>query len=155
LIALVTIPDPLLHRKAKKVTDFGKDLQVLIDEMTDIMRHQQGTGIAAPQVGESLQLIVVENEDKIYVMANPEIMRSSSETEINPEGCLSVPNVGSKVERSLAVTVRGQDRNGKPIRIKAKGMLARIFQHEIDHINGILIIDVNRSKELWQIKKED
>lgn len=152
-MALTTIPEPILRKRARRVTEFGKYLQALIDEMISTMKYRQGTGIAAPQVGESLRLIVVENEDKMYVMANPEIIQSSVETEINVEGCLSIPNIGAKVERSISVTVKGFDRNGKPIRIKAKGMLARIFQHEIDHINGILIIE--RAKEIWQIKKEE
>jgi peptide deformylase len=152
-MTLTTIPEPILHKKAKKVTEFGKDLQILIDEMIVTMRYREGTGIAAPQVGESLRLIIVEHEDKMYVMANPEIIQSSKETEVNIEGCLSVPNIGTKVERALKITVKGQDRNGKPIRIKAKGWLARIFQHEIDHINGILIVE--RAKEIWEIKKEE
>jgi len=149
---LTTIPEPILKKKARKVTDFGKNLQFLIDEMIAVMRYGQGTGIAAPQVGESLRLIVVEHEDKLYVMGNPEITQSSIETEVNVEGCLSIPNIGANVERSTAVTVKGQDRNGKPIKIKVKGRLARIFQHEVDHINGILIVE--RAIDIWQIKEE-
>jgi peptide deformylase len=150
---LTMIPEPVLKRKAMKVTSFGKDLQELIDEMIGTMKYRNGTGIAAPQVGESLRLIVVTHEDKLYVIANPEITQSSTETDINVEGCLSIPNIAAEVERAIAVTVKGQDRNGKPIKIKAKGWLARIFQHEVDHINGILIVE--RAREIWQIKKKE
>jgi len=150
---LTMIPEPVLKKKARKVTDCGKDLQKLIDEMVGMMKYRNGTGIAAPQVGESLRLIIVEHEDKMYVVANPEITQSSTEIDINVESCLSVPNIAGEVERAISITVKGQDRNGKPIKIKAKGWLARIFQHEIDHINGILIVE--RAKELWQIKKEE
>lgn len=152
-MALTTIPEPILKKKAIKVTDFGKDLQRLIDEMIVTMKYRQGTGIAAPQVGESLRLIVVEHKNKMYVMANPEITELSVETEVNVEGCLSVPNIAAHVERSTAVTVKGQDRNGKPIKIKAKDWLARIFQHEIDHINGILIVE--RAIDIWEVKREE
>jgi peptide deformylase len=150
---LVTIPNPILRKKAKKVTDFGKDLQDLINKMIEIMRDNSGIGLAAPQIGESLKLIVIEYEDKIYVMANPEIVQSSKEVDINTEGCLSIPDIASVVERSISVTIKGKNRYGKPIKVEAEGWLARVFQHEVDHINGVLTVE--HAKEIWKIKKEE
>ncbi len=153
-------PHEILKRKAHKVTDFGKDLQTLIDDMIETMRDEPGVGLAAPQVNVSLKVIVVEygEEDsekppKLYTVINPEITNYSDETETGIEGCLSVPGFAGEVERSLSVTVRGQNRIGKPIRIKAKGWLARIFQHETDHLNGILFID--RATRVWKLEDEE
>ncbi len=152
---IVTLPQSILKRKARKVTDFGPDLQVLADDMVDTMRVAPGVGLAAPQVGESVRLIVVEYGDeeddevppKLYVMANPEITRTSEETLLGAEGCLSIPGVQGDVERFAAITVKGLNRHGRPMTVKAKGWLARIFQHEIDHLDGILFVD--RAKKLW------
>ena len=158
---IVTIPEPVLSRKARKITDFGPELQTVIDDMLETMREAPGVGLAATQIGESSRLIVVEygndeQEDaplKLYVVANPEIARSSSEQILGTEGCLSVPGFVGDVERSVSVTVKGQNRQGHPIRIKAEGWLARIFQHEIDHLNGILFID--RAERVWQAEGPD
>jgi peptide deformylase len=158
---IVALPEPVLRRKARKVTDFGSDLQVIIDDMVDTMRDAPGVGLAATQIGESLRVIVVEfgderNEEtppKLYAVVNPEIARSSEETVMGVEGCLSVPGFAGDVERSINVTIKGQNKQGHPIRIKAEGWLARIFQHEIDHINGILFID--RAQRVWQAEGAD
>jgi peptide deformylase len=158
---IVALPEPVLRRKARKVTDFGSDLQVIIDDMVDTMRDAPGVGLAATQIGESLRAIVVEfgderNEEtppKLYAVVNPEIARSSEETVMGVEGCLSVPGFAGDVERSINVTIKGQNKQGHPIRIKAEGWLARIFQHEIDHINGILFID--RAQRVWQAEGAD
>ena len=147
---IVTLPDPVLRRKAKPVTDFGPALQTLVDDMIETMREAPGVGLAAPQVGESLRLVVVEypenDEDeespkKLFVVANPEIRETSPETELGIEGCLSIPGWQGEVDRSLALTIRGRTRRGQPVKIKAKGWLARIFQHEIDHLDGVLFVD--------------
>ena len=145
-----TLPDPVLRRKAKPVTDFGPGLQSLVDDMVETMRVAPGVGLAAPQVGESIRLIVVEypvddeQEDapkKLFVVANPEIKAISVESELGIEGCLSIPGLHGEVERSLVLRLSGRNRHGQPIRIKASGWLARIFQHEIDHLDGVLFID--------------
>jgi peptide deformylase len=128
--------------------------------MVETMRDAPGVGLAAPQVNLPLRLVVVEYGDegdedappKLYVVVNPEIVRSSEDVEIGTEGCLSIPNYAGDVERFLAVTVKGQNRRGQPIRIKAKGWLARIFQHEIDHLDGVLFID--RAEKVWKIEGE-
>jgi peptide deformylase len=153
---IVTLPQPILRQKAHKVTDFGPDIQSLADDMVETMRQAPGVGLAAPQVGESIRLIVVEFGDeedeeappKLYIMANPEITRTSEETLVGTEGCLSIPGIQGDVERALTVTVRGLNRHGKSMTVKAKGWLARIFQHEIDHLDGVLFVD--RAEKLWQ-----
>ena len=156
ILDIVTLPQAVLRRKARKVSDFGPDLQALVDDMVETMRQAPGVGLAAPQVGDSSRLIVVEYGDdendeippKLYVMANPEITRTSQETILGTEGCLSVPGIQGDVERLEAITVKGVNRHGRPMTVKAKGWLARIFQHEIDHLDGILFVD--RAEKLWQ-----
>ncbi len=154
---IVYLPDPVLRRKALPVTKFDASLQTLIDDMVETMREAPGVGLAAPQVGLSDRLIVVEYplddsvEDapkKLFILINPEIKEISSETELGVEGCLSVPGYQGEVERSLAVTVKGLNRHGQPMKVKAKGWLARIFQHEIDHINGVVFTD--RAVRIWK-----
>ena len=153
---IVTVPNPVLRRKARKVTDFGPDLQALIDDMVDTMREAPGVGLAAPQVDSPLQVIVVEfgqedNEEappKLYTLVNPEIVRSSPEMVVGTEGCLSVPGFIGEVERVEQITMKGQNRRGQHVRIKAGGWLARIFQHEIDHLNGVLFTD--RATRVWK-----
>ena len=152
------VPDPVLRRKARKVTDFGPELQTLIDDMVETMRNEPGVGLAAPQVNISLRLIVVEygddqNEEvppKLFTVVNPEFSRMSKETVIGTEGCLSIPGIVGDVERAEAVTVKGQNRHGQSVTIKAKGWLARIFQHEIDHLDGVLFVD--RADKVWKVE---
>lgn len=149
-------PEEVLRKSAQPVDTFDEDLQTLIADMIETMREAPGVGLAAPQIGVSRRVIVVEfgSEDdetipkQLYVVVNPEIEKLSEETLDGIEGCLSVPGVVGEVDRAEVVTVRGQDASGKKIRIRAQGWLARIFQHEIDHINGVLYTD--RAETLWQ-----
>lgn len=158
---IITTPHPTLRRKARKVTDFGPMLQTLIDDMVEIMREAPGVGLAAPQLNVSLRVIVVEFGDeedetvppKLYTLVNPEISRSSRELVTGTEGCLSVPGVVGDVERPYSVTVKGLSRRGQPTKIKAKGWLARIFQHEIDHLRGILFTD--HALRVWEPVTEE
>jgi peptide deformylase len=153
---IVTVPAPVLRRKARKVTEFDAELQTLIDDMVETMRQAPGVGLAAPQVDVPLRVIVVEFGDeekedaplKLYTVVNPEIVRAAEETINGTEGCLSIPNFVGDVERSTQVTIKGQNRYGKPVRLKADGWLARIFQHEIDHLNGVLFTD--RATQVWR-----
>jgi len=158
---IVTLPDPILRRKARPVARFDSALQTLIDDMIETMRQAPGVGLAAPQVGVPDRVIVVEyaeddeQEDapkKLFVVVNPEIKELSKETEMGVEGCLSVIGLQGEVERTLVVTVKGQTRRGQPIKIKAKGWLARIFQHEIDHLNGNVFTD--RATKVWRPEPE-
>jgi peptide deformylase len=163
LRTIVTLPDPVLRRKARPVTKFNNDLQTLIDDMIDTMRDAPGVGLAAPQVGISERVIVVEYaepeeveegeeprevEPKLYVMVNPEIVKASPETVMGVEGCLSIPVLVGEVERAQEVRIKGFNRRGQPMKVKADGWLARIFQHEIDHINGVVFTD--RATKVWQ-----
>ena len=160
---IVTHPDPVLRKKARKITDFGSEMQSLIDDMVETMRVAPGVGLAAPQIGIPLQLIVVEYGEKdeeketeeapkLYTIINPEIIRFSSDQEVGTEGCLSIPGFVGDVERPLAITLKGLNRRGQPLRLKANGWLARIFQHEVDHLNGVLFID--RAEKVWKVEEQ-
>ena len=161
LLDIVSIPEQVLRKKARKVTEFGSDLQNLIDDMVETMRQAPGVGLAAPQVNVSSRVIVVEFGDeedeeapiKLYTLVNPEIIRSSTEKEMGIEGCLSIPDFIGEVERNSAVTIKAQNRRGQPVRIKAEGWLARIFQHEIDHLEGVLFID--RADRVWKPESDE
>ena len=159
---IVTVPNPVLRRKAHPVTKFDDELEVLIKDMIETMREAPGVGLAAPQVGVSQRVIVVEyttdEEDetapkKLYAVINPEIKVTDAETELGVEGCLSVPGLLGEVERPLAVTVKGLNRQGKPTRIKAQGWLARIFLHEVDHLEGVVFTDL--AETIWKPEAED
>ena len=158
ILEITTLPDPVLRRKARSVTRFDDRLQTLIDDMIETMRAAPGVGLAAPQVAVSERVIVVEygEEDeegnegprKLYIMVNPEVVKEAEETEIGVEGCLSVPGLVGEVERPLAITIKGLNRHGQPMRVKAEGWLARIFLHEIDHLEGVIFTD--RAEHIWQ-----
>lgn len=157
---IVTTPDPILYRKARKVTDFGKELQTLVDDMVETMRVAPGVGLAAPQVDVPLRVFVVEFGDeedesvplKLFTFVNPEITCFSKEQVTGTEGCLSIPDFVGDVDRSVSVVVKGMNRRGQPMRIKSSGWLARIFQHEVDHLNGVLFID--RTERVWKLEGE-
>jgi len=158
---IVKTPDPVLRRKAHKITNFDKDLQVLIDDMIETMREAPGVGLAAPQIGISERLIVIEYGDdedetvpkKLYALINPEIILASEEKVEGIEACLSVPQLVGEVERYDKVTVKGLNRHGKPVKIKVEGWMARIFQHEIDHLDGVLFTD--RAARIWRPKETE
>ncbi len=155
---IVTLPAPVLRRKARKVSDFGPDLQKLIDDMVETMRAAPGVGLAAPQVDVPLRVVVVEYGDeedeekppKLYAVVNPEIIKASEEKIMGTEGCLSIPGVAGDVERAESVLVKGLNRQGRPIKIKAKGWLARVFQHETDHLDGVLFVD--KAEKVWKLE---
>ena len=134
--------DPVLREKAKKVRKIDASLQKLIDDMIDTMRAAPGVGLAAPQVGVSLRVVVIETpDDGLMALINPQVVKSSGERRLM-EGCLSVPGYQAEITRSKSVTVKALDREGKEVRIKAtETLLAQALEHEIDHINGILYID--------------
>jgi peptide deformylase len=160
ILPIVNVPDPVLRRKAKAVTKFDDKFQALVDDMIETMRAAPGVGLAAPQVAVLERLIVVEYPEKepetddeevtprLYVIANPTITRKSPEVEPGTEGCLSVPGYQGEVERHLAITVKGLNRFGQPLTLKLKDWTARIFQHEIDHLNGVLFTDL--ATRIWK-----
>jgi peptide deformylase len=133
--------DPVLRQKAKRVPSIDGSIRRLIDDMIETMRQANGVGLAAPQVGVPLRVIVVQmpGEEPI-VLINPEIARRTGEQAVT-EGCLSVPGYYGEIKRSAEVTVKGKDRRGKAIRIKATSLMAEALEHEIDHLNGRLYID--------------
>jgi len=162
---IVVVPEEVLRRKARPVAKFDSPFQSLVDDMVETMREAPGVGLAAPQVGASQRLIVVEyyeNEElaeqdeeseveapkRLYVVVNPEITRKSPETEVGIEGCLSIPGINGEVERHTAITVKGLNRHGQPLTLKLKDWTARIFQHEIDHLNGVLFTDL--ATRIWR-----
>jgi peptide deformylase len=155
-MAVITIPHPTLRKKAHPIAEVDSEIQTLIDEMVESMREDKGVGLAAPQVNVSRRVITVEygsEEDPsipptLYVIINPEITNTSTETVLGVEGCLSIPGLVGEVERSTSVTVEGLNRRGEPIKMKASGWLARIFQHEIDHLDGVLFTD--KALEVWE-----
>lgn len=152
---IVTVGAPVLRQKAKKVTSFGQTTEKLVQDMLESMRAAKGLGLAAPQIGVPLRVIVIEmpedDEDpyggRRYVLCNPKIVRAGKDLEEDEEGCLSVPGLVGEVVRATAVTVQGATPKGKRVRYKAKDLLARAFQHEIDHLNGVLFVDRVESTE--------
>ncbi len=165
---IVVVPNEVLRKKTQKVTKFDDNLQKLIDDMVETMREAPGVGLAAPQIGVLEKVIVVEyyedeeaaesSEDdadlkkRLYTIVNPEITRKSAEMEIGTEGCLSIPGYLGDVDRHLAITVKGQNRHGQPVTLKLKDWTARIFQHEIDHLNGVLFTDL--ATKIWKPEGE-
>lgn len=160
---ILTPPAPELREPADKVRAFTSELRTLVDDMVETMRDAPGVGLAAPQVGIGQRVIVVEYgeptpegeepvDPDLYKLVNPEIVSSSRATTLGNEGCLSLPGYYGEVERAQAVTVRAFTPAGEPTKIDAEGWLARILQHEIDHLDGILFID--RATEVWQIDEE-
>lgn len=138
-------PDEVLKKKAETISEINGDLQKLIDNMIETMYNANGIGLAAPQVGVLKRLIVVdtsprEQNQSLIVLINPEITDSEGEI-LSEEGCLSLPGFTTRLKRKERVIVKGLDRNGKEIEIEATGLLARALQHEIDHLDGILLID--------------
>lgn len=138
---IVMLGDPVLRRKAKKVHRVDNYTRSLIDDLTDTVRSAHGAGLAAPQIGVPLRAIVTFVDEKLHVVLNPEIVQESDEAVEADEGCLSIPGWYGPVERKERVTIRGLSKTGKPIKIKSEGWEARAFQHEIDHLDGVLFID--------------
>lgn len=132
--------DPVLRKKAKQVSRITAEHKVILSRMARIMYDTQGIGLAAPQVGLSESLIVVDIGSGLYKVINPKIAKKQG-TQAIEEGCLSVPGVCIKVKRAKRVLVEGLDEDGNPVAIKAGDLLACVFQHEIDHLHGKLIID--------------
>lgn len=140
ILKIVKDPDPVLRRKAEPVTQVTKRIRRLIKDMLETMYSADGVGLAAPQVGVSERVIVVDIGEGPVALINPEISKASGK-EIDVEGCLSIPGTFGYVERAQEVVVNGLNETGRSTRIKAEGLLARALQHEIDHLEGVLFID--------------
>lgn len=159
---IITLGDPRLRQRSRPVEKITPEIRTLIQDMVETMHTQQGVGLAAAQIGELQRLIVVEvpedeevpGSGELYVVINPEIVKASAETEVGTEGCLSVPGWVGEVERAVQVVVRGLNRQGKPLRLRTEGYLARVFQHEIDHCNGVLYIDrLTAPDRIWSVQE--
>ena len=137
---VVLTGDPVLRRIAHPVKEVNDNIKKLLNNMAETMYHAKGVGLAAPQVGISKRVIVVDIGEGLFKLVNPEIV-SSSGIQDGAEGCLSLPDVVGNVKRSERVTVKALDENGDEVTIEATGYLARAFQHEIDHLNGIIFTD--------------
>ncbi len=133
--------DPVLKSRAAPVKDFDDSLKQLAEDMMRVMREHEGAGLAANQIGRLKRIFVAAYEDEEYAIVNPVIEARSETKEKEVEGCLSIPGIGVEVERPLAITLTGQDPSGALLHIEAEGRLARIFQHEIDHLDGVLMLD--------------
>ena len=153
--------DAVLYRPATRVRDFGPRLHHLLDDMLVTLRQAPGVGLAAPQVGVDQRVTVIEypeDEDRpeetlrVYELVNPEILKTKG-SETGQEGCLSLPGLAADVDRSTFILVRAQDRNGKEFRLKAYDWLARILQHEIDHLYGVLMTD--KAKQLYKLREKE
>ena len=170
-LEIVTPPHPVLRQRARPVTDFGPGLQELIENMLETMQASDGVGLAANQVAVPAQVITVqmplpEEEDpddpspphagELFTLVNPRIAWHSHSTVEGVEGCLSLPGIAGEVERYQEVRVDGLDRHGKKFRMRFEGWVARIFQHEIDHLNGVLFTDhIEDPDKVWQITPGD
>jgi peptide deformylase len=153
---IITSENPILRQKAKKVHRFDPSLQKLVDDMFETMHASGGVGLAAPQIAQSIRVFVAEYEGQKVAMFNPEIIKAEGE-ERGPEGCLSIPGyIGENIRRATNVVVKGLDVRGKPIRVNAEGWFARILQHEIDHLDGILFLDrLDSPDDLREVREED
>jgi peptide deformylase len=136
-----TFGDPVLKTRAAPVESFDESLVRLTQDMLATMRDNEGAGLAANQVGRLKRVFVADIEDEEYVVVNPVLTDWSETTETGPEGCLSIPGIQVDVERPVAVTISGQDTSGEPLQIEASDLLARVLQHEVDHLDGVLILD--------------
>jgi peptide deformylase len=148
--------DPVLRRKAKRVTNIDDSIKRLIDNMIDTMKAASGVGLAAPQIGESLRIAVIEipGED-VIVLINPEVVKRSGE-HLLTEACLSVPGYCGEIKRSVWIKVKALDRQGRKIRLKGEGLLAQALEHEIDHLNGALYIDhIESPDKLYKVPTKE
>jgi peptide deformylase len=166
VLPIIQPDNPILRKKAHRVTSFDAKFQKLVDDMVETLIAAPGVGLAAPQVAVSQRLIVVRLQDDeesrkeygdqagvLYVVANPEFVKLSRGVVEGVEACLSIPGYYGKVDRHENAIIKGLDRFGKPIRIKANDWLARVFQHEIDHLDGQLYIDI--AKDVWKAEAQE
>ena len=158
---IITVGDARLRDRARPVLAITPEIRQLTEDMVETMHEVDGVGLAAPQIGEPARIIVIElpeDEDvwgsgKLFAVINPEIVRESREVETGIEGGLSVPGYIGEVERATEVLVRGMDINGKRFRLRPRDYLARVFQHEIDHLNGVLYIErLTAPEKIWEVK---
>jgi peptide deformylase len=147
---ILSLESPILRQKAKRINHNDKSLEPIIQDMIDTMHDAPGIGLAAPQIGIPLRLMIIEIEGELTTLVNPEIVKMQGEWEPE-EGCLSVPGYVANVKRAWAVTVKAKNRQGRDVRIKGEGLFGQALQHEIDHLDGVLYID--RLEDMNEIRK--
>jgi len=146
--------DPILRKKCQEVKDVNQEIKRLADDMAETMFEFEGAGLAAPQIGKEKRVITANlGNGKSLSLINPEILKKTGKT-IMEEGCLSLPDIFVEIKRPEKVIVEGLDKDGKKVRIKAKALLSRILQHEIDHLNGILMIDRIPFWKRWELREK-
>ena len=155
VLPISIVPDLALRQKSKRVKAIDGSIKKLIGNMIEIMHSASGVGLAAPQVGVPLRVIVIGMpEEENIVLINPEIVRRSGERWVT-EGCLSIPGYFGEIKRAESVRVKGRDLSGKEIRIKADELVAQALEHEIDHLNGVLYIDhLESTDKLYKVEPE-
>ncbi len=150
MLKIVKYPNKVLHKKAKKVSDFNAELKEIAENMYKSMQNDKGIGLAGPQVGVDKQILVVESNGEYTTYINPEITYFSKSTLSTEEGCLSLPGIFGYVTRAKKIHIKYKDVEGKTHKEKLKGLYSIVLQHEVDHLNGILFID--RAEEITQGK---
>ncbi len=141
LRVIVKHPDPILREKSVPVKTITANTLKLLDDMAETMYAANGVGLAAPQVGINKRIVVIDAGEGLIELINPEIISTDGE-QIGPEGCLSIPGLTGEVKRAQKCVIKALDRNGVPFEMGGEGLLARAFQHEVDHLNGVLFIDL-------------
>ena len=157
VLPIRTLPEPVLRQKAKKVTSVDKSIKKLVADMQETLHADGGrVGLAAPQIGVSLRVVVIGMPDEEdMIMINPEIIKTRGERQVT-EGCLSIPGYMGELKRAEQVTAKWHDLDGREVRVKAEGLLAQALQHEIDHLNGNLYIDhMENRDDLRKIEPDD
>lgn len=150
---IVTAEAPILRERTKRVSTFDASLGRLLDDMLETMRDAPGVGLAANQIGVPLQVAIIEIDERITELVNPEVVKSSGE-QLDWEGCLSIPGYVAETARAMKVTVKARDRHGKEFRVKGTELFARALQHEIDHLNGLLYVDhLDSLEELVRVRE--
>jgi len=147
MLPLIKEPNSILRIKAKKIAEITPQIKQLILDMDKAMNEYKGVGLAAPQVGQSVSLCLIRTEKGHLALINPQITWKSLRKEIEEEGCLSCPDIWGLVKRSKVIYVKALNKEGKSIKFRAEGFFARVIQHEVDHLNGILIIDKFQNKK--------
>lgn len=137
---IITYPNPILRQKTQSIENFS-DIKKILPEFIKTMQENEGIGLAAPQIGKSIKLICIQTKNGPEIFINPKITSKSFKKEIAEEGCLSLPKIFGKVKRSSKITIKFQDQDGNKHKLTAQGLYARVLQHEIDHLDGILFID--------------
>lgn len=148
VLNILTLPNPVLRQKASDVTRFDASLHALVADMFTTCEAYNGIGLAAPQVGVLQNVLVVSYKKRRFALVNPKLLQKSSATSVREEGCLSLPTLLVDVVRAKSIVVEAQDEHGHPIRLEESGLVATIIQHEMDHLNGVLIIDYGTPKPL-------